>query len=163
MRNLTYYATQYAGGETTLPAGDVIWFQDPDGEGDVCLNGPAIAALIADAQLNAKLIGEALDAEAIRRQWCGEYQDFVRRMNLNLPFPLPQPQQNHELIVDLRVRYRVIVRAPGRTSGDQLMDMHEDIVGAERIQRQSEQIARAFGAQYVEHFVEYVNSDGLDG
>jgi hypothetical protein len=62
----------------------------PDDSGDelIHLTRESFNALFADYNRAMLTISTELAAEAIRREWCTEFEDFVRHLNTKLPDPI---------------------------------------------------------------------------
>jgi hypothetical protein len=86
----------------------------PDDSGDelIHLTRESFNALFADYDRAMLIIGTELAAEAIRREWCTEFEDFVRHLNTKLPEPIVV---NRDVPVKISLVLSSVRRSP--TSG----------------------------------------------
>lgn len=99
MRTLEYYATLSA-----PTAAAVLHITDDTGTWAIGANG--FAAMWSDFRQEVEIISTALSREAIDREWCTEFEDFIARVNGALPMPLTT-HEDIDAIVEITIRTKV--------------------------------------------------------
>lgn len=69
-------------------------------------------------------IGEMLNAEATRRDWCNEYRAFVERVNQYLHTPLPLPPTEWRVTITYEVTAEFVVRCSDDDIEQQASDLY---------------------------------------
>ena len=74
------------------------------------------------------IVAEALHQEAIERDWCGEYDDFVDEVNAALPtgFALEHCRKDYEIEATITVRVRINHEDRSKADAEQWFEDNQD-------------------------------------